>query len=131
MSRQNVEIMRRQYEAVNRKDLTSMLERFDPEAEWWDRADDPDATVHRGRDAITKQWAEVEDLAEGRIEPKEFIDAGDWVVVPVRLIGRGRTSGAPFHEQEVHVFRLRDGKITEFREYREMSEALKAVGPEE
>jgi ketosteroid isomerase-like protein len=131
MSRQNVEIMRRHYEAVNRNDLTAMLERIDPDAEWWDRADDPDATVHRGRDAITKHWADVEDLADLRIEPKEFIDAGDCVVVPVRLMGRGRASDAPFHEQEVHVSRLRDGKITEFREYREMSEALKAVGLEE
>ena len=32
---------------------------------------------------------------------------------------------------EVHVFRLHAGKIVELREYREKSEALKAVGLEE
>ena len=31
-------------------------------------------------------------------------------------------------EHEVHVFRLRNGKVTEGREYRERNEALKAVG---
>jgi ketosteroid isomerase-like protein len=37
----------------------------------------------------------------------------------------------PFHEREVHVFRLRDGKIMEFCEHRERSEARNAVGREE
>jgi ketosteroid isomerase-like protein len=50
------------------------------------------------------------------------------VVVPFRLTGRGRASGAPFDEDEVHVFRLRNGKIIELREYSEKAEALKAVG---
>jgi ketosteroid isomerase-like protein len=50
------------------------------------------------------------------------------VVTPVRLDGRGRASGAPFEEHEVHVLRLRDGKVTEVREYRNKNEALQAVG---
>jgi ketosteroid isomerase-like protein len=59
---------------------------------------------------------------------KEFIDAGDYVVAAVRVHGRGRASGAPFEEHEVHVLRLRDGKATELREYRTKAEALEAVG---
>ena len=35
---------------------------------------------------------------------------------------------SPVREREVHVFRLRDGKISERREYRQKDEALKAVG---
>jgi ketosteroid isomerase-like protein len=131
VSQENVEVVRRHYEAVNRNDLEAMLRRTDPDAEWWDRADDPDATVHRGHEALRRHWGEIDDLAELRVEPQEFIDAGDAVVVPVRLSGRGRSSDVPFHEREVHVFRLRDGKIMEFREYRERSEALNAVGREE
>jgi hypothetical protein len=50
------------------------------------------------------------------------------VIVPVRLLGRGRISDVPFEEHEVQVSRLCAGRITEFREYREISEALKAVG---
>jgi ketosteroid isomerase-like protein len=73
--------------------------------------------------------AEVaQSIVELRIEPQEFIDAGDFVVVPVRVVGRGGASGAPFEEHEVQVFQLRDGKIVELREYREMEEALRAVG---
>jgi len=87
--------------------------------------------VHRGYDAVMKHLAEFEDLAELRVEPQEFIDAGDFVVVPTRQVGRGRTSGAFFEEGQVNVFRVRDGRVTQLREYRDRSEALKAVGLEE
>jgi ketosteroid isomerase-like protein len=105
-----------------------MLELTSPDIEWRDRADDPDASVHRGHDAAMKHMAEFDDLAELRVEPQEFIDAGDFVVVPTRLSGHGQTSGAFFEGHQVNVFRLRDGKVTEVREYREMSEALRAAG---
>lgn len=128
MSKENVEIVRRQNEAFNRGDAGGVLELSDPSIEWWDREDDPGAGVHRGHDGLKTALEELADLAELHIEPKEFIDAGDYVVVPVRLTGRGQTSGVSFEEHEVHVFRLRDGKITELREYREKGEALEAVG---
>ena len=132
MSQENVEIVRRQNDAFNRGDLAEVFERSDPNFEWWDREDDPGATVHHGHDGIRQVMAEVaESLVGLRVEPKEFIDAGDYVVVPVRVVGRGRASGASFEEHEVQVFRLRDGKIMELREYREKNEALEAVGLEE
>ena len=123
-----MEVVRRHQEAFNRGDLAAMLELTSPNVEWWDRADDPDASVHRGHDAVIRHLAEFDDLAELRVEPEEFIDAGDFAVVPARFAGHGRTSGVSFEEHQVNVFRLRDGKVTEVREYREMSEALKAVG---
>jgi ketosteroid isomerase-like protein len=110
MSQENVEIVRRHQAAFNRGDLAAILELTSPNVEWWDRADDPEASVHRGHDAVTKHLAEFDDLAELRVEPEEFIDAGDFVVVPTRLVGRGRTSGASFEEHQVNVYRLRHGK---------------------
>jgi ketosteroid isomerase-like protein len=130
VSQANIEIVRRHQEAFNRGDLAAMLELTSPNVEWWDRADDPDASVHRGHDAVIKHLAEFADLAELRAEPQEFIDSGDFVVVPTRFTGHGQTSGALFEEHQVNVFRLRDGKVTEVREYREMSEAFEAAGPE-
>jgi uncharacterized protein len=123
-----VEIVRRLNEAFNRGDVAVVFELLDPECEWWDREDDPGAAVHRGHEGIGTFLAELGNLANLRVEPKEFIDAGEYVVLPVRLAGRGQASGTPFEEHEVHVARLRGGKVTEVREYRELSEALKAVG---
>jgi ketosteroid isomerase-like protein len=131
MSRENVEILRRRFDALRKGDMDGFIELTDPNIEWWDRADDPwAAAVHRGRDACMKHLAETTDELELLVEPLEFIDVDDLVVVPVRLVGRGRASGVPFDEQEVNVFRLGDGKVIEVREYRERDEALEAVGLE-
>jgi uncharacterized protein len=129
MSQKNVEIVRRRFDALRQGNMEGFIELTDLDVEWWDRADDLwGAAVHRGRDACMKHLAEITEEVEMLVEPLEFIDADDLVVVPVRLVGRGRTSGVPFDEQEVHLFRLRGGKVTEVREYRERDEALKAVG---
>jgi ketosteroid isomerase-like protein len=128
MSQQNVEVVKRAYEAWNRGDIATVLDSYDPDVEWWDRDDDPDATVHRGLDAVLARFGDVNDSwAELRLEPHEFIDAGDFVVVPLRMIGRGRGSGALLEGDEVHAMRLREGKIVEAREYRQKQEALAAI----
>ena len=129
MSQENVELVRRRFEAFNRGDLAAMIELTDPDAVWWDRADDPWAGApHRGRDACFQHLAEILEDADLHAQPQEFIDAGDRVVVGVRLVGRGRTSGVAFEEHEFHVFTLRGGKVTETREYRRRTEALEAAG---
>jgi uncharacterized protein len=132
VSQENVDVVKRGYEAWNRGDMAAVFDGYDPDVEHWDRADDPGATVRRGRDALAAAYAELsESYAEIQIEPKEFIDAGDSVVVPVRVTVRGRTSGAVVEGDQVFVYRLRAGKVTEIREYRVRAEALKAVGLEE
>ena len=131
MSQENVELVRRQHQAFNRRDVAGVLELLDADVEWWDRDDDPGAGVHRGHDGVAEMLAELDDLADLRVEAKEVLDAGDYVVVPVRLTGRGRASGVSFEEDEVHVYKIRDGKITELREYRHRHEALKAAGLEQ
>jgi ketosteroid isomerase-like protein len=132
MSQENVELVRRRFDAFNRGDLATMIELTDPDAIWWDRADDPwGAIPHRGRDACIQHLVEILEDAELQADPEEFIDAGDRVVVAVHLAGRGRTSGAAFEEHEFHVFTLRDGKVTETREYRDRAEALEAAGHSE
>jgi ketosteroid isomerase-like protein len=128
VSRENIEIVRKAYEAGSHGHVAGFLDLLDPECEWWEREDDPDASMRRGPDAIAARLAELDEIAEIRPEPTHFIDEGDFVVVSVRVVGRGQDSGASFQQEEVHLFKLRDGKIIEIREYREKGEALKAIG---
>jgi ketosteroid isomerase-like protein len=129
MSRENVEIVKRAYEAWDRRDMAAVLGACDPDIEWWDREDVPDPTVRRGLDAVEARFAELDDLWIGLgLKPREFIDAGDRVMVMFSLTGRGRASGAAIEANEVQVFRLRNGKIIELREYNQKAEALKTVG---
>jgi len=66
--------------------------------------------------------------SEWRFEPERFIDAGDRVVVSMRVVARGRASGAPIERTSTQVVAVRDGRMTLTRVYRDRSEALKAVG---
>jgi uncharacterized protein len=129
MSQENVEIVKRAYQAWDRRDMAAVLGECHPDIEWWEREDVPDPTVHRGLDAVGARFAELDDVWIGlTLEPREFIDAGDFVVVMFCLTGRGRASHAPIAENEVQAFRLRNTKIIELREYSDKAEALKAVG---
>jgi ketosteroid isomerase-like protein len=69
--------------------------------------------------------AEFEDVYT---EPEELIDAGARVVVPVRVSGRGRQSGAAVDLRLTMVVALRDGLIVHIRNYPEKDEALEAAG---
>jgi len=89
MSEENVEIIRRYYEAINRGDVAAALAEVDPNVEWWVRWDQPDRSVVRGHDAWKATWDDIyATFADFRMDPMEFIDAGEFVVVPVFQVGR-------------------------------------------
>ena len=83
----------------------------------------------RGREGFAQLVAMLRDAwAEWRFEPERFIDAGDQVVVFVRVVAKGSASGVPIELPDAHVVTLRDGRLTSTRVYRDRSEALEAVG---
>jgi ketosteroid isomerase-like protein len=71
-----------------------------------------------GKDGVRSFF---EQLARGyeitKFDPREFISAGDHVVALVRIAGHARETGVAASEDTAHVFRIRNGKISEFREY--------------
>ena len=62
------------------------------------------------------------------IEPVEFIDGGDVVVVTVAIRGHGRGSGAPIDAPTAFAYEFRDGKVVRDRAFTSKSQALEAVG---
>jgi len=62
-----------------------------------------------------------------RVDVEELIDAGDRVVVVLRLHGRARGSAHEVDMSETHVLTMRDGKVTEIHEYPTKAEALSVV----
>src|SRR5689334_21816491 len=49
--------------------------------------------------------------SEWSSEPEQFIDAGDSVVVVVRMKAKGAGSGLELDRQDAQVYRFRDNKI--------------------
>jgi len=130
MSQENVEIVRRHYDAFNRGDLEGTLEPFDPKVEFIEDADvRPDAGAHRGIAAVRTFFQGMWDSAqEVAIEPEEFIEHGDKVIVVARLYGRFRLTGIQGESRFVKVWTVRAGKITRLQLFADKRKALEAVG---
>jgi ketosteroid isomerase-like protein len=129
MSQENLEITRRSVDAFNRRDLDAWLAEFDPEIVWYAFPEEPEPGPFRGLQAVRTMAARWMDLLPDlRIEVKQYIDAGDHVIMPARMSGHTPDSDADILVDEVYVNECRDGKIVEVREYRTRAEALEAVG---
>jgi uncharacterized protein len=128
MSQENVETVRRAFEAFARHDNEAIFPLYDPEVEIHDVFLDH---LYRGFDGVReffRDWLAAWD--EYSSEVGEWIDAGDHVIAAVHTWGRGKQSGVPVEQRQWHVWRLRDGKLWRLRVYATKDDALKAVGLE-
>jgi ketosteroid isomerase-like protein len=127
MSQENVEVVRRMWEAFLRRDFEEAVAAFDPDVEW-DGTNLPDGRVSRGHEAIrdhTARWASTWD--RWTVELGEFIGAGDEVVLFIREKGLSK-SGIEMDERHAEVYTVKDGKIVRRRGFSDGKEALEAVG---
>jgi ketosteroid isomerase-like protein len=122
MAKGSVEVVRRSFEAFVCGDFETAFAAYDRRAEWTTAEDEPDSRTYRGIEEI--RWA---DRFERAVVPEEYIDLGDWVVVPTsgRLHGRG--SGIEVDIRETYAVRVRGDRIVRVEEYRTRELALAAV----
>jgi len=134
MAQENVELIRRLFEATAHRDSATVLSLYDPEAEW-------DVTrthgglmrhdIYRGHEGLRRyfrEWDEVFDRPTYEVE--ELFDVGDDEVVSVVAVrGRGRESGvAVAWAQRAGLWKIRDAKIVSVIWFPNRDEALEAVG---
>jgi ketosteroid isomerase-like protein len=132
MSQENVEIVRRSWEAFNRGGLDAIEEFWHPDIEW--RAAEgevDDIGVFRGRDKMRRyygDWLETFDDWHVEVADVAFHD-DERVVAVVRSSARGRASGVRTHGRYAIVYAVRDGQIVSGREYATADQALEALPP--
>jgi ketosteroid isomerase-like protein len=130
MSEENVEVVRGVLEAFTRGDLGAVFAVADPgiELEVSDAYLDAPRTYqgHEGMRELFAAQAEVFDPF--RLEPEEFLDAGDQVVVIARAGGLARASGVEVMDRFGHLWTVRGGKIVHFKEFKDPNHALEAAG---
>jgi ketosteroid isomerase-like protein len=105
---------------------------LDEEVEVHDHDLQLDASDYRGHAGYRRwieNWAAV--MSEFNIEAEEWIDAGERVVVFLRMRATGRGSGVTLDRQDAMVAEVRDRKIVRVDYYNSRREALRAVGLEE
>ena len=134
MSQENVELARRGYAALNEayqtgEFLSAVQEFCDPEIVLRPSGILPESSEMRGHEGLLRfAGLQTEAFEEFWVEPQEFIDAGDRVVVPVRFGGLAQHTGLEVVFDVVHVCTARDGKWTRIDMYVSKAEALEAVG---
>jgi ketosteroid isomerase-like protein len=131
MAPEVADLVRRSYDAFNRRDLDALLPLYHPGCVWdmthfegW-----PDTPVYRGHDGLRKileefygAWDEV------RVEPSDLLQIGRRTMVTCTLRVRGGASGAEVSLQFTQVGEPRDGLIYLIDNYTDKSQALEAVG---
>jgi ketosteroid isomerase-like protein len=126
MSRENVEIVRDLYEAYLRGDGETARAAFHPEVEW-DARHQPDGRIYHGHAGIReffRDWRSVWDNTS--VQPEEFLDAGDQVVVITRETTS--RSGLEITEQHAEIYTLINCKVVRWRGYSDPADALDAAG---
>ena len=116
--------------ALSRKDLSGVVALSDPEAEWHSFfAALGEGGVYHGHDGA-RQW--MSDLNEAWEIVHAHVDdglaLGDLVLLVGHIHYRGRESGVESDADAGWVLKVRNGKVTRFRAFREPLEALEAVG---
>jgi ketosteroid isomerase-like protein len=131
MSQENVEIVLRQVEALNRRDIDAFVALVSPEVAWEDSmfGSEP-ARIYRGR-AEVREWLnrvlEPWESLHGEVE--EITEAADdRVFFGGLLTTRGKGSGVETQVRGWFVVWITNGKVTRRLLFLDRAEALEAAG---
>ena len=131
MSQENVELARRFYDCVNRRDLDAWLAITDEEAELVSILVAVEGGYH-GHEGFSRWWENVFDnFPDYTIEVGEVRDVGELTLADIRLRGHGSESDAPIDQPLAQMIEWRSGKAIRVESFRTEAEALEAAGLDE
>lgn len=133
MSQGNVEIVRRIYDAVARRDAAIPFELYAKDIVWdlshWRPAELDPMPVYTGHEGVREAWRDrLSAWGEVDFDVEELMEAGDRVVAVIRDRQVGRSSGVPVKSAHAAVWTLVDGKVTRLQVFDERQQAVEAAG---
>ena len=132
MSQENVDVIRRMCELANARDVPGVVELTSDDIVTFPADHQPEVEGLRGSEAFAAYWRGWFDAFDSyEIRVSEYIDLGEYVVAVGGVRGHGRRSGAMVSLEDAWMFRLRDGKVTDYRECGTKARALEAAGLQE
>jgi hypothetical protein len=128
MSQENVEVVRRAYEAMRGRDLSTVTELWDPEIEWISDRRVGEGPI-RGRESVIAFFRDMAAMF-GQIDfdVERLSGQGDHVLAFLHISGAGAASGAGFEIHIAHLWTLRDGMIVRGEGFGDRDKALEAAG---
>jgi ketosteroid isomerase-like protein len=120
----NLEIVLDWIDALRRRRVDAMAERFHPEVVWEDVAGNQACA---GRQQVL-DWLRAAPAQPPQVDALELVANRDHVVLGVQNHAHRELAGVPLHGQLFTVFTLRDGQIVHLRDYAHRAEALARAG---
>jgi uncharacterized protein len=111
-------VIQQGYEAFGRQDIPALLSLVADEVDWKavGPASLPHCSLRRNPAEVAGFFTDLASVEELPVfEPREFIEAGENVTVLGYLEGYARDTNQKFQSEWVHVWTVRDGKITRWR----------------
>jgi uncharacterized protein len=130
MSKENVGVVRRVYEAFNRRDIDAALQNLHPEYELYPALVGPGGrSEYFGREGAREFFDLITDTWETMtVESAEIVEIPDDRILSVELWRvRGR-DGIEIETKLTDVYAFRDGLIVRVDGFREKADALEAAG---
>jgi ketosteroid isomerase-like protein len=132
MSQENVEVVRRAWDAFNRGDLDAFMADVAEDAEFEEDPAFPEAGVFRGREEVIAYVRGFqEQMRDHQFEVEEVRDLGDRALALLHETAQGASSGIDVDQHPAFLYEFKEARISRVRAYLRRSEALKAVGMEE
>jgi ketosteroid isomerase-like protein len=131
MSQENIAIVRRILDAINRRDVDAAIESASEDFEAdWSNSRGLLSGIHRGRDEARESLkAFLEPWESLRWDPEELIELEDDRVLTVSHIRmRGRGSGVEVSATGASIWTIRGGKAAAMKLYQSKVAALEAAG---
>lgn len=128
MSEQNIEVIRRVYDAMKSRDSDVLQELFAGDIRVWQSPELPWGGDYEGRDGAFTFFLTLVEHIQSQVTMENLFSAGDHVVQTGRTRGTVVANGATFDVPEAHVWEVHDGKVVGFRAYIDTPAMLEALG---
>jgi ketosteroid isomerase-like protein len=128
MARENIEVVRRTFEAFAAADLDSLLPLLDPGVEVRSLLAEPEGTTFRGHEGVRKWFATVHEIFPDwspMLQRAHDLDGA--VVAAFHVTATGAGSGVPIDEDFWYAARFAEGKIVSFGFFRTEGDAREAL----
>jgi ketosteroid isomerase-like protein len=132
MSADNVSLVKGIYQAFGTGDVPAVVAAMSPDIVWNEAENFPyaDGNPYVGAEAILGGvFARIASEWDGfHVEPEQFLDAGDTVIMSGRYAGTWRGTGQAMNPQVAHIWTVAAGKVVRFQQLVDTLGVARAMG---